>query len=90
MLSSQCAAFSPPRNFTPSAFLANTVAPGEATCVAVDAGLTLACVATSRNLVLAFSLPSGKLLASCRAHTAGTAVNKVGWHGKLVGNSGDG
>jgi len=52
---------------------------GEVTCMAVDPSASLLVCGTTRNNLLAFSLPGGKLLASCKAHLANTAINKVGW-----------
>ncbi|KAL4458972.1 hypothetical protein ABPG75_013837 [Micractinium tetrahymenae] len=50
---------------------------GEVAALAVDEGAGLLVCATTRNHLLAFSLPGGKLLASGRAHLAGSAIGQV-------------
>lgn len=51
---------------------------GEVTAIAVDDGGSLLVCTSTRNNLLAFSLPNGKLLAAGRAHTAGSSVGQVG------------
>ena len=45
--------------------------------MAVDYGGSLLVCATTRNNLLAFSLPGGKLLAAGKVHTAGACIGQV-------------